>query len=234
MDLRFLPAILFLALCAGNSASAQTAARGPVLVELFTSQGCNSCPPADAYLGELTKRGDVLALAFHVDYWDRLGWKDPFSARAWTDRQRAYAATLGASNIYTPQMVVSGSDHAVGSDRRAVEALIARAPVAAGPELQIARSDAGLSLKVEGVGEGEIWLVGFDPVHETKVARGENAGKTLREFNVVRGMVRAADWTGGDLARNLARDALPEGEALVAVLQAPGPRRVLAVSAVLR
>ena len=234
MILRVFLAALFLAGAATAPAQAETAARGPVLVELFTSQGCNSCPPADAYLGDLTRRGDVLPLAFHVDYWDRLGWKDPFSARAWTERQRAYAATLRTSQVYTPQMVVDGAAHAVGSDRAAVEKLIERARSPSGASVDIRRQATGLSLRIEGMGEGEVWLIGFDPVHETKIPRGENAGKTLREFNIVRGMVRAAGWTGGALVRDVGREALPQGEALVAVLQASGPRRVLAVSAVLR
>ena len=206
-------------------------ADGPVLVELFTSQGCNSCPPADAYLGDLAKRRDVIALAFHVDYWDYIGWKDPFADAAWTTRQRLYAKSLGASQIYTPQIVVDGGNHAVGSDRRDVERLIGAAVKRERPMLEVKRSPAGLSLAVNGTGEGELWIVGYDPRHETKVARGENAGRTLAEFNVVRGLIRVDAWKGGPLTRTVAAADLPHGTAYVAVLQAPGPGRVIATAA---
>src|SRR5438309_7939527 len=99
----------------------------PIVVELFTSEGCSSCPPADALLAELAKRPDVLALSFHVDYWDRLGWKDPFSSRAATDRQNRYAKLLKLATVYTPQIVVDGRWEAVGSDRADVERALDRA-----------------------------------------------------------------------------------------------------------
>ena len=219
-------AALLSLLLPGESARAES----PVLVELFTSQGCNSCPPADAYLGDLAKRKDVIALAFHVDYWDQLGWKDPFAQKAWTQRQRAYQGALRLSTIYTPQMVVDGGDHAVGSDRRAVEALIAKAASRRRPSLAAKATAAGLSLTISGEGEGEIWIVGYDPRHDTRVARGENAGKTLAEFNIVRGVVRLEVWKGGALARAVTKAELPEGSAFMALLQAPGQGRVLAVA----
>jgi hypothetical protein len=107
-----------------STASPATADARPVVVELFTSQGCSSCPPADALLGELARRGDVLALGFHISYWDGLGWRDPFSSQSSTDRQRAYARLLGTGQVYTPQMVVDGRREMVGSDRAAVLAAL--------------------------------------------------------------------------------------------------------------
>src|SRR5438105_11263765 len=103
-------------LAALGSTAATAGAQAPVVIELFTSQGCESCPPADAYLGELARRADVVALAFHVDYWDYIGWKDPYASSAATARQRGYAAALGARVVYTPQMVIQGAAHEVGSD----------------------------------------------------------------------------------------------------------------------
>jgi hypothetical protein len=192
-----------LALLAAMLSAESAGAGGPVLVELFTSQGCNSCPPADAYLGDLAKRRDVVALAFHVDYWDYIGWKDPFADAAWTARQRAYARSLGTAQIYTPQMVIDGGRHAVGSDRRAVERLIAEAAKRERPTLELARHAGGLDLRIDGAGAGEVWIVGYDPRHETKVARGENAGRTLTEFNVVRGLRKVETWPGGPFRRSL-------------------------------
>ncbi len=205
-------------------------ADGPVLVELFTSQGCNSCPPADAYLGDLAKRKDVVALAFHVDYWDQLGWKDPFADAAWTRRQRQYSRALRTTQIYTPQMVIDGGVHAIGSDRASVERLIGDAAKRQRPAVALKRAPDGLDLRIDGQGEGEIWVVGYDPRHETKVPRGENAGKTLAEFNVVRGIRQVDAWKGGALSRMLAAAELPPGAAHAVLIQEAGLGRVLAVA----
>jgi hypothetical protein len=211
--------------------SAESArAGGPVLVELFTSQGCNSCPPADAYLGDLARRRDVVALAFHVDYWDYIGWKDQFADPAWTRRQRQYSRSLRTTQIYTPQMVIDGGVHAVGSDRGSVERLIGAAAKRERPAIALKKTADGLDLKIEGQGEGEIWVVGFDPKHETKVQRGENAGKTLAEFNVVRGIRQVDAWKGGALARTLPATELPPGSAYAVLIQEAGLGRVLAVA----
>jgi len=113
--------LVAVALALPPSAPARAQAKPPTVVELFTSQGCNSCPPADAYLGELAQRDDVLALSMHIDYWDYLGWKDTFSSAFATERQRAYSRALGKSFVYTPQMVVGGVAEAMGSRRHGVE-----------------------------------------------------------------------------------------------------------------
>lgn len=217
-------------LLAGLTTVSPAMAGGPVLIELFTSQGCNSCPPADAYLGDLARRKDVVALAFHVDYWDYIGWKDPFADAAWTQRQRQYSRALRTTQIYTPQMVIDGSEHAVGSDRGAVERLIGGAAKRERPSVALKRAADGLELKVFGQGEGEIWIVGYDPRHETRVQRGENAGRTLAEFNVVRGIRRVDAWKGGPLDRTLAAGELPPGAAHAALIQETGLGRVLAVA----
>src|SRR5579862_9988408 len=118
---RMLLAVIVLMSC---MAHAQAQSR-PAVVELFTSEGCSSCPPAEAYVGELARQKDVLALAFHVDYWDDLGWKDPFSLKMSTERQYTYSRVLGHSSVYTPQVVIDGKDEFVGTDRRRIGAALA-------------------------------------------------------------------------------------------------------------
>ncbi len=176
------------------------AAAAPVVVELFTSQGCNSCPPADSYLAELARQPQVLALAYHIDYWDQLGWRDPFSSPAATTRQRAYAEALGLRTIYTPQMVIGGRIDAVGSDRKQVAAAIA---AAAGPAVSVALEadrDA-LAIRVgAGTGRGRIWLMDYDLEHETHIRAGENRGRTLVNVNIVRGIEELGAWAGTAVA----------------------------------
>jgi hypothetical protein len=213
------------------AAASQAAGPEPaVVVELFTSQGCESCPPADALLGELAGRADLVALAFHVDYWDYIGWKDPYGSKEATARQRGYAAALGSRTIYTPQLVIQGAQHEIGSDRRAVQRAIGDAlkPTVA---VRLRRSAAGVSVSVEkGRGPAELWLVGYDPRHETKVARGENAGRTLTEYNIVRGFQRVGDWTGEPLELAIPSGELPPGAALAVLLQHPGLGPILGVA----
>jgi len=194
--------------------SAQAASERPVLIELFTSQGCNSCPPADALLGELAKQPGVLALAFHVDYWNGLGWSDPFSSKLATERQHDYAQRLGKRSIYTPQLVVDGSDDAVGSDRADVTQLIAaaRRRTAAGPTIEI-RGNNTIHLGDGPATAATVWLAGYDPSHVTPVGRGENGGRTLTEYQVVRQLTRLGRWTGA-----AADYALPAVEAEGAIL----------------
>lgn len=172
----------------------------PVVVELFTSQGCNSCPPADAYLGELAKRQDILAISWHVDYWDYIGWKDPFAQHAFTKRQHAYLRALDQRYVYTPQMVINGRLQGIGSERAQIERLIAeaaqesRAVRARAPRVTM----AGDTVHVEG-GSGApsiVWVAWFDPEHWTPVKGGENAGHRLGEYNVVREWVQLGRYDG--------------------------------------
>jgi len=156
------------------------------VVELFTSQGCSSCPPADALLTELAADPALLALDFHVTYWDRLGWKDPFSLPAATDRQRHYASHLGLDTIYTPQMVVGGRREMVGSDRGAVRAALTAARQE--PEVFVRIQEQAGRIVVDvgpGPGAATLVLVGYDTRHDTPIHAGENGGRTLHEVNVV-------------------------------------------------
>jgi hypothetical protein len=203
MSRAFLPGLV--AAFALAAAPMQPETVPPVVVELFTSQGCNTCPPADEYFGELVKQPDVIALAFHVDYWNYIGWTDPF-ARPWASaRQRDYHDSLRTRFVYTPQMVVGGAAQTVGSDEAACDALIRAAetkPDAARPSLALRwREDGALAVDV---GEGEsipaqpatLWLVGFDKQHVTKVLRGENEGRTLTDYHPVRSYRRLGAWAG--------------------------------------
>ncbi len=172
-------------------------AQRPIVVELFTSQGCSSCPPADALLTELARRPDILPLAFHVTYWNNLGWRDPFSLDDATARQRAYQRLLGTETIYTPQMIVEGHTDVVGSDRAGVSAALAAAHPADAVTLTATRTTQGLQIAVgPGHGTATVLVIGYDPAHRTAVARGENAGRQLLESNIVRSLTEAGTWQG--------------------------------------
>ena len=200
------------------------AAERPVVVELFTSQSCSSCPPAEAVLAELAREGaDLLPLAFHVTYWNHLNWRDTYALPAATARQEAYAARLG-DQVYTPQAVIDGRRGLVGSESGAVRAAIAQArgtAVAEAP-VTLAREGSGVVVRLgAGRGAGTVTLVGFDPSHVTPVARGENAGRTITQANVVRSVRDIGRWTG--VAQTLTA-ALPEGAAAAVIVQAPDGR----------
>jgi len=197
-----------------------TSAR-PVVVELFTSQGCSSCPPADAYLSELSReRPEVLPLAFHVTYWNSLGWQDPYSLEAATQRQAEYSARFRES-AYTPEMVIDGQRRLVGSNRRAAEAAIKQAQEAdeAGVDVRGVRHGGTLSVTVgPGTGRGQVLVVGYDTGHVTRVGRGENAGHALTESNIVRSIRSVGEWTGAPLKLE---PASPAGEQAAILIQSP-------------
>jgi hypothetical protein len=198
-------------------ATSVQAQEAPVVVELFTSQGCSSCPPADAFLTDLAhQRRDVLPLAFHVTYWDYLGWKDPYSLDAATARQREYARHLGEDGVYTPQMVVDGAKGFVGSSRAEGLSAIAGAARKQVP-VSVARDAGSLLIMVgAGVGKARVLLVGFDPTHETPVGRGENRGHTLLESNVVRSLTPIGAWSGSAVTL---RQTPPAGDGFAVLLQ---------------
>ena len=204
-------------------------AQGPTVVELFTSQGCSACPPAAAFLGELAKRQDVLALAFHVDYWDYIGWKDPYADPSHTRRQRDYSGKLGLRYVFTPQMVVQGASSATGSDQTAVLGLIGRDRGQDRLEVTLSRDPSGLvtvSLPASPEAEeADIWLAFYDRQHVTAVRRGENSGRTLRNFNVVRKLVRIGSWRGE--AMDFPIRVMSEGDACAVLVQSVRTGRIL-------
>jgi hypothetical protein len=202
------------------------ASERPVVVELFTSQGCSSCPPANAFLNEMAKsRPDVLPLAFHVTYWDRLGWKDPFSFEAATERQDRYGHRFGDGS-YTPEMVVNGSVGLVGSDRDKVNAAIARAKQSehAAPDVSISKNDENVAIRIgSGSGNGRVLLIGFDHEHTTKIRRGENGGRTLPEWNIVRSIRLVGEWLGKPME---IKEHFPDGQDVAVVVESPDGRIV--------
>jgi hypothetical protein len=212
---------------AGQAAQRRTEAQGrPVVVGLFTSQSCSSCPPADALLTELarTRRDDILPLAFHVTYWNDLGWHDPLSLRAAAERQRAYAARLGEHTVYTPQMVVDGAQSFVGSHRDEAETAIRRARTEQVTAALLHLNRQGEDLVVEvglGAGSGTILLVGYDPEHNTAIGDGENRGRRLLESNVVRSIQVIGQWTGVPLRLERPVQA---GQLFAVLLEAPDGR----------
>jgi hypothetical protein len=166
------------------------------VVELYQSQGCSSCPPANARANALAlSRPDLLILSFAVTYWDQLGWRDTFARPEFTRRQHEFAAGFGNATVATPQFVVNGRAHFAGSAPASIDAAIARGGrLAGGPALAL---DAATARVGAGGGRGEVWLVRYDPRElAVPVARGENGGRTLPHRNVVRQLVRLGDWTG--------------------------------------
>jgi hypothetical protein len=208
-----------------------TAGERPVLVELFTSEGCSSCPPADRLLTELAARPDLLTLSFHVDYWDRLGWKDPFSSAAATRRQSDYARLLGLETIYTPQVVVDGHWQAVGADRSAVDRAIAAAEparAAALLRLTIAGGTAEIVLAPTAAGRpARVLLVAFDRRHVDRVGGGENDGRLLSHVDVVRGIAEIGRFDG---APQTIRAPLPAVADRVAVILQADDGRIIALA----
>lgn len=217
-------------LAAAPSAPAQPA-DAPVVVELFTSQGCSSCPPADVAVAKAADRPDVIALSFNVTYWDNLGWKDTFGRPEFTDRQVAYARALGDGAPYTPEVVAGGRVAGVGNSTGRVADLIARGRAA--PATRVA-ADAGRVTVAAGVAPrrgADVWLVRYDPrVLQVPVRAGENNGKTLPQRNVVRSLTRLGAWSG-----QAASFALPAADPLlrgVVLVQTKGGGPILAAGRV--
>ncbi len=168
----------------------------PVVVELFTSQGCSSCPPADVALAQVADRPDVIALSFGVTYWDNLGWRDTFARSEFTDRQKSYARRMGHAP-YTPEVVAGGRTASVGNSRGRIEALIAKARAPAAAVVSADPASATVGPGVAPRGGADVWLVRYDPrIVRVPVKAGENTGKTLPVRNVVRALTRLGQWDG--------------------------------------
>ena len=229
-NLRTVAAVLWaasgLVLTAGPVAADQSAP-APVVIELFTSQGCSSCPPAEALLNKLADEPNIIALELHVDYWDYIGWADPYALPQLTERQRSYARNLQERYVFTPQMIIDGHDSVVGSRQSDVAAAILRSESRGKPVAVELRDEGGGKIVIPAgdspAGGATVWLVTYDDQIETDVTRGENAGRTLHNRHVVREMEPIGQWTGEamEIPVSLA-EAVARGRAGCAVLLQQG------------
>jgi hypothetical protein len=232
----------------GCSAGDEVAAQPPVregafaVIELFTSEGCSSCPPADALLGEIAedarRRGiSIYPIAFHIDYWDGLGWKDRFSLNAATDRQQKYAKTLGC-DVYTPQMIVNGRTQFVGSDRDAYQRAVAQALGTPSSsrltlvEKKVANGDLTIGYNTTDVPDGSVLnLVMVQRSATTDVPRGENAGRTLHHFNIVRSIQTIPlRTTSGESSVKLPSDLEPKDAMVIGYAQNAQSLQIIAAA----
>lgn len=231
---KHLLAASLLAFMSGQGASASAATLAPVVVELFTSQGCSSCPPAEELLVELSRDPSLVPLTLHVDYWDYLGWKDPYAKAAHTERQRNYSSYLGRNNVFTPQVMVDGAYSAVGSNkgevRRAIEQARAR------NHARLALTESGtlnqLTLTVESdnlqtADPAAVLAFRFARTTSTQVKAGENRGETLKTANSVTSITRLGEWQQKPATFTLPAPA-SSNEGLAVVLQNEKTGQILA------
>jgi hypothetical protein len=191
-------------LCATIVMAAQAAAEPRAVVELFTSQGCSSCPPADRIIGDLANDPSVVALSLPIDYWDYLGWKDTLADARFSARQKAYSQMRGDRDVYTPQVVVNGSAHLVGSNRDGIESAIKNTDKAAGVmAVPVSMTLDGKEIKVsvaaapgDVVRSGEVWIGSVSKAVPIAIGRGENRGREVVYHNVVRNLLKVGDWNG--------------------------------------
>ncbi len=216
-------------LAAGAAAAADAA--HPTVVELFQSQGCSSCPPANANVSAIAGRPDILALSFSVTYWDQLGWKDTFATDAYTARQWAYARGLRHDNVFTPQVVVNGRRDGVGADPAELRDLIAAGDRGdGGPAVAIKASAVAISAGAAPAKGADIWLVRYDPrVIQVAIKRGENGGRTLPHRDIVRQLARLGRWTGAPVSLALPPSSDPALRTAVLV-QSPNGGPILAAA----
>jgi hypothetical protein len=219
---------------AGGAAAPGLADGHPVLVELFTSQGCSSCPPADDLFRDLARRSDVIALSLHVDYWDYIGWADTFAQPAFTERQKGYAHAAGERMIYTPQMVVGGHVHVPGTKpMRLAEAIERLGEVPVAVDLTVRRTGTEVEIAAEprqpDFGPLVVQMLRYSPEETVQIGRGENAGRTVTYANVVTELATLGVWDGrAPLVMRVTIDGRPDP--VVVVLQREGHGPVVAAA----
>jgi len=220
---RLAPGILAAFVFLGSVAVTHAADKPRAVIELFTSQGCNSCPPADALFRDLAERDDVVALAYHIDYWDYLGWKDALATSENTNRQQAYAEVFGGS-VYTPQLVIDGSGHVVGSERDKVEAAVSKAALRGGLSVGVDISSTPSSVlisidKSETVsGAANIVLIYFQPERVVEIERGQNAGRQMDYRNIVTSFQTVGMWHGDAMRIEIPKNEMEKKGGRCAVL----------------
>jgi len=217
-------------LCSVGVTNAQSR---PLVIELYTSEGCSSCPPAEAYIGSLSARSDVLALSFHVNYWDELGWHDRFSLPQSVERQNVYARKLGRSSVYTPQLVVDGRDDQVGSDGQALARALSQNRDAVPIKISVREAEVLVEIGASANARpGDVVLIPYLRHAVSAIGRGENAGRTLEEFNIVRAIRALGPWKGEAQSFHIASSSLPPDVTDVAILvQASGQARIMGAAA---
>jgi len=228
------------AVAAGTLGPVRAGPQGrPVVVELFTSQGCSSSPPADALLNELSRRPGIVALSLNVDYWDYLGWRDTLASPDCTRRQRDYAARRGDNQVFTPQAVINGGEQIIGSDRRGLLAAVARESARDATEpvaVSLSKGDHEVWIDIAAASNPQlrhatIWVVTVVPRVVVEIGRGENAGRTVAYTNAVQKIVPAGMWHGEQTRLLLPKPAImTEGTFCVALLQADGTGPILGAS----
>ena len=222
-----------LCLAVAGMAGAQPPSRSAVVVELFTSQGCASCPPADDFFAELVGDPDVIPLALHVDYWDYIGWEDKFADPAFTERQKAYARMAGSRMVYTPQLIVGGLDRVEGNQPAEVKALIRRhLDAARAVTLMLERQGDGIVIRAVSqrafANPVRVQLVRFRPEETVTIERGENAGRTVTYRNIVTSWQALGEWTGETPLA--VQTPAPGADPAVVILQESGPSAILAAA----
>jgi len=228
--------------CSSVDPQSSAQAEPRAVIELFTSQGCSSCPAADKLLGELADDPSLVPISVPIDYWDYLGWKDTLADSRNTARQKAYANARGDGQVYTPQVVVNGSLHVLGSDKAAIERAIAqtrKTGAMASPPVTLAVVDGRLNVAVpdgtDGRTSAEVWLCGLMKTATIAIGRGENKGRTVTYHNVVRRWIKLGDWIGKANAWSIPVQTL-EGDGIdeAAILMQGGttdkPRIILGAS----
>jgi hypothetical protein len=190
------------------------------VVELFTSQGCSSCPPADKIIGELAKDPNVIALSMPIDYWDYLGWKDTLADSRFSARQKAYSKMRGDRDVYTPQVVVNGTVHVIGSDREGIDDAIKDTAKSDGVmSVPVTMTLSGKQINVSvaaskaAAAQGEIWICSVSKAIPISIGRGENRGREVTYYNVVRNLLKVGDWNGSSGSwtvplENISRDGV--------------------------
>jgi hypothetical protein len=211
------------------SANAQnvTPVKPRAVVELFTSQGCSSCPPADRLLGEMSKDPEIITVTLPVDYWDYLGWKDTLAQPAYSNRQKVYANMRSDRQVYTPQAVVNGSAHAIGSERQAIDkAILATRDHTAtlSVNVTIKKTTAGYDVVLPAhsgaVKQGVIWAMPYANAREVKIGRGENSGRSVIYSNVALKVTPIGNWNGEAMSLSIPANSLPpDADGLIVLLQ---------------